>query len=560
MFHDMQMRQAKYEKKMMGHKHEQEAFARQQTITNRNIDDSLANLAASLRTSRPQAIPQTRAPHETTGHTPRRLRLGSTAGSESVRREPTICTKTVAVFSQQPFSHSGRVMERAEQTRQGICWWCPEKHSRAHVCAKKFYALMGVDDEDEEIPVYDDTNVEDDGENMAICGDVSRVLVLYPKIKPRSICLHGRINGSSVFILIDGGSTHNFIQPTVAEKLSLPINVISPFRVFAGDGASLKCVFACFNTPVTLQGHRFEIDLFIHQVKGPDIILGVKWLQDLSDITKNFRNLTMKFGDPSLLVLFTRPAVAIIDTIRLENSLLDEMCELQKLVAEGHASTHISVQDGIIHFKRRMFLTRDSSAIPAILADSPSCGTPVALPPELLQGHPLDTPVRAVEERTMLVDGVSQVQCLVHWASDVNGAPSWESAAQLVKDFPHLRLEDKLFGALMEKLEVAANDKDINSLAVVPRMEYKTKALPYSPVCSASTILMVEGGDDIRLIGIGSNVCMPLPQQNFCCLFANVESWHMESIRVGLVGHMGMLKRDNPDGLNLSAGYGACLS
>ncbi|KAG6400728.1 hypothetical protein SASPL_137570 [Salvia splendens] len=101
------------------------------------------------------------------------------------------------------------------------------------------------------------------------------------------------------------------------------------------------------------------------------------------------------------------------------------MCELQKSVAEGHAPAHIYVQDGILHFKRRI---------------SPSCGTPVALPPELLQGRPLDTPVRAVEERTMLVDGVSQVQCLVHWASDVNGAPSWESAAQ-----PHLRLEDKSF-------------------------------------------------------------------------------------------------------------------
>ena len=74
---------------------------------------------------------------------------------------------------------------------------------------------------------------------------------------------------------------------------------------------------------------------------------------------------------------------------------------------------------------------------------SPSSGTAVALPPELLQGRPLDTPVRAVEERTVLVDGVPQVQWLVHWASDVNGAPSWNSAAQLVKDFPHLRLEDK---------------------------------------------------------------------------------------------------------------------
>ena len=47
--------------------------------------------------------------------------------------------------------------------------------------------------------------------------------------------------------------------------------------------------------PINLQGHRFEIDLFVLQVKGPDIILGVQWLQNLGDITKNYRNLTMRF-------------------------------------------------------------------------------------------------------------------------------------------------------------------------------------------------------------------------------------------------------------------------
>lgn len=49
MVFDMQLRQAKYEKKMMAHKHDQEDFARQQTIVNRNINEALTNLVASLR-------------------------------------------------------------------------------------------------------------------------------------------------------------------------------------------------------------------------------------------------------------------------------------------------------------------------------------------------------------------------------------------------------------------------------------------------------------------------------------------------------------------------------
>ncbi|KAG6436208.1 hypothetical protein SASPL_101093 [Salvia splendens] len=74
--------------------------------------------------------------------------------------------------------------DRAERTRLGLCWWCSEKYSREHVCNKKFYALMGVDDEDDimesEIPPGDD----DDGENMVITGDVSCINLISPKLKP----------------------------------------------------------------------------------------------------------------------------------------------------------------------------------------------------------------------------------------------------------------------------------------------------------------------------------------------------------------------------------------
>ncbi|XP_042037749.1 uncharacterized protein LOC121783641 [Salvia splendens] len=192
--------------------------------------------------------------------------------------------------------------DRRERTRQGLCWYCPEKYTRDHMCSEVFYALMGRDDEDdqpEDEPalLHDaDERLDDDGENMVITGDVSSIHVISPKIKPRSIRLQGKINDASISVLIDGGSTHNFIQPSVAEKLSLCVHPISPFRVFVGNGESLRCSHACLRTPITMQGYSFEIDLFILQVNGPDVILGVQWLQELGDVTKNYRNLTMKFG------------------------------------------------------------------------------------------------------------------------------------------------------------------------------------------------------------------------------------------------------------------------
>lgn len=41
---------------------------------------------------------------------------------------------------------------------------------------------MGADEDDEEFPLDSDTDKEAEGENMAITGDVSRILLLCPKI------------------------------------------------------------------------------------------------------------------------------------------------------------------------------------------------------------------------------------------------------------------------------------------------------------------------------------------------------------------------------------------
>ncbi|KAG6430989.1 hypothetical protein SASPL_109064 [Salvia splendens] len=157
--------------------------------------------------------------------------------------------------------------ERADRTKRGLCWYCPEPYSRSHVCSKKFYALMGEDEEGD--PEHDEEESLDGekAENMVISGDVSRILVIGPKLRPRSIRITGMIYEAPVSVLIHGGSTHNFIKPAVAEQLSLSLHTISPFRVFVGNGASLRCDYVSLNTPISLQGNRFDIDLFLLQVE-----------------------------------------------------------------------------------------------------------------------------------------------------------------------------------------------------------------------------------------------------------------------------------------------------
>ncbi|VFQ94532.1 unnamed protein product [Cuscuta campestris] len=46
---------------------------------------------------------------------------------------------------------------------------------------------------------------------------------------------------------------------------------------------------------MTRRGHLFEIDLFMLEVHGPDIVLGVQWLQTLGKVAHDYAKLTMEF-------------------------------------------------------------------------------------------------------------------------------------------------------------------------------------------------------------------------------------------------------------------------
>ncbi|VFQ76597.1 unnamed protein product [Cuscuta campestris] len=184
--------------------------------------------------------------------------------------------------------------EKVERSKKGLCWWCEEKWDRSHNCRRRFLALMGPDDEEELSPTREPAPDMPDS-TAVITGDVSSIHSMSGSPNPRSLKLAGSVNDKAVQVLLDSGSTHNFIHPGVAECLSLVLHPVSPFRVYVGNGDSLRCSYNCPRTPLSLQGHLFEIDLFLLEVHGPDIVLGVQWLQTLGKVSHDYAKLTMEF-------------------------------------------------------------------------------------------------------------------------------------------------------------------------------------------------------------------------------------------------------------------------
>lgn len=80
-------------------------------------------------------------------------------------------------------------------------------------------------------------------------------------IDPRTLRIHGNIHSKELTILVDGGSTHNFIQDRLVKYLGLQATQSKQFNILVGNGDSIKCNGVCTNVLVTVSNTNFIIDL-----------------------------------------------------------------------------------------------------------------------------------------------------------------------------------------------------------------------------------------------------------------------------------------------------------
>jgi len=85
----------------------------------------------------------------------------------------------------------------------------------------------------------------------------------------------GHVNSSSITVLVDSGSTHNFIQDRKAKFLGLKVILTQGFHVLVGNGDELSCSAICKQVPLYLRKHKFLVDLFVLPLSGAELVLGV---------------------------------------------------------------------------------------------------------------------------------------------------------------------------------------------------------------------------------------------------------------------------------------------
>ncbi|GJS47703.1 ty3-gypsy retrotransposon protein [Tanacetum coccineum] len=180
--------------------------------------------------------------------------------------------------------------ERQERLNKGLCFNCDNKWVRGHKCPGKFLLLM-VDDGDD---VGHDRDVV--GADAVESGDISILNSLIGHGSPRSLQLWGTIGTGDVHVLIDNGSMHNFVRSDVVEKMCLPVQPTKAFKVYIGSGETLLCENVCSHVSLLMQGVAVDVDLYVLPMQGPDVVLGIQWLQHLGKVTHDYARQTMEFN------------------------------------------------------------------------------------------------------------------------------------------------------------------------------------------------------------------------------------------------------------------------
>jgi len=209
--------------------------------------------------------------------------------------------------------------ELDEIRARGLCFRCDDKWTKDHKCReKKLFILEDSyeDDEEDEPEEEPPTEKEEEEDTTTIS-----LHALAGIAAPQTLKIVGYIKKQKVVILVDSGSTHNFINKKVAEQLNCFPYPVKNFQVMISNGGSINCGGKCHNIKVNIGDYNLTTTMYAIPIGGVDVVVGVQWLETLGNITMNLKQHFMRFkldGIQYQLDGFVPPPSQVISSHRME--------------------------------------------------------------------------------------------------------------------------------------------------------------------------------------------------------------------------------------------------
>lgn len=88
-----------------------------------------------------------------------------------------------------------------------------------------------------------------------------------------------------MLLLVDSGSTHNFISASFPQRIAAKPDQMPPVEVRVANGDRFICDKIVSGVQWWLQGHTFTTNMRLLELGAYDGVLGMDWLEQFSPMT-----------------------------------------------------------------------------------------------------------------------------------------------------------------------------------------------------------------------------------------------------------------------------------
>lgn len=182
--------------------------------------------------------------------------------------------------------------EMDEKRAKGLYFWCDHKFMSSHKCKKRQLFVLQVKeiiDEEELIEAITDDNEEGSQGGQHILN------ALWGNGTNQTMMVRGLSGKVRLHVLVDIGSTQNFINEQIEKNLNFLVYDVNGIYVEIANGQEMKCDALCKDFIWTMQQQEFKADMYLLPLGSYDLILRIQWLKTLGKIQWDFEELTMNF-------------------------------------------------------------------------------------------------------------------------------------------------------------------------------------------------------------------------------------------------------------------------
>ena len=156
-----------------------------------------------------------------------------------------------------------------------------------------------------------------------------------------------------MLVLVDSGSTHNFVDVNVAKRLNIFSYPVANLKVMVADGKRIDGVGKCHKVKLKLSEYETETSFYTVPLGGVDVVLGIEWLRTLGTYSANHIKQFIKFkmdGRRYKLMGFHAPPTQVVSAQQMKKlirkgapAFLAQCQQLELLsMEENPQSTEIS--------------------------------------------------------------------------------------------------------------------------------------------------------------------------------------------------------------------------